>query len=308
MNLKMLFVVGSVVATILNAPAANADDLTPEYEANALASYLMSGSSQTIYTLGANFTESAPYSSASVVSSLAVPAFEVSGSSAATPVVYPDPLEIPYEGGASQAGIHLDYFYDVTGAVGAVPVDVAYDIEATSTSSGPYSTYTASEAYIRNFVGYLDEFDNDYVVQSGYSSQTKNTTKQLEGVFSTTVGSQASEIDLYVFEETEGGIGSYSTAEAYADPRIYIDPAYLAAHPGATLHISPGIGNIGPTSAVPEPSLWAFMLAGVGMTGARLRLSRRHRARTGAWRLSSQQRRLRLAGLHLAWRDMKPSV
>jgi len=60
-------------------------------------------------------------------------------------------------------------------------------------------------------------------------------------------------------------------ADAFADPHVYIDPAFLALHPQYALEISPLVGNelAGNESVgAPEPATWfltggALMLAGL---------------------------------------------
>ena len=50
-------------------------------------------------------------------------------------------------------------------------------------------------------------------------------------------------------------------ASAFIDSYLYIDPAYLQAHPEAGLSFEPGVGNLAP---VPEPTGVALWLAGLG--------------------------------------------
>ena len=57
-----------------------------------------------------------------------------------------------------------------------------------------------------------------------------------------------------------------NTASAFADPYIFIDHSTLNFDDYSLL-FSPGVGNGG----VPEPATWSFMLAGLGLAGARLR-------------------------------------
>jgi hypothetical protein len=63
------------------------------------------------------------------------------------------------------------------------------------------------------------------------------------------------------------GIFTEGVASAYADPYIFIDPAFAAAHPGYSLSFSAGVGNM-LAGAVPEPASWIMMLAGFGLVGA----------------------------------------
>ncbi len=59
---------------------------------------------------------------------------------------------------------------------------------------------------------------------------------------------------------------------AYADPYIFIDPSYAAAHTDASLRISPGVGNsIAGATGVPEPGSWAMLASGFGLIGWRSR-------------------------------------
>ena len=67
-------------------------------------------------------------------------------------------------------------------------------------------------------------------------------------------------------------------ASAWIDPVVTIDPAFLAQNPGYSLAFSNGIQNI---SAVPEPSAWALMLVGFGVTAAALRRRPTTPARAG---------------------------
>jgi hypothetical protein len=52
------------------------------------------------------------------------------------------------------------------------------------------------------------------------------------------------------------------------DPYIFIDPVWLADHPGYSVVVSAGIGNAAPSvAAIPEPQTFAMMLAGLGLLG-----------------------------------------
>jgi hypothetical protein len=84
-------------------------------------------------------------------------------------------------------------------------------------------------------------------------------------------------------------------ASAYLDPRIEIDPDYLALHPNISLTYSDGVGNFAgsglddvperfrpnqPIGGVPEPSEWALIVVGLGFAGASLRRIRGYQPRT----------------------------
>jgi hypothetical protein len=88
--------------------------------------------------------------------------------------------------------------------------------------------------------------------------------------------------------DTEGGttgqlrgqaVVTTSTATSMIDPRIFIDPAWLALHPGYSIVVDSAVGNGLVGSAVPEPSTWGMLL--LGFAGLRL-MGYRRAAMTGA--------------------------
>jgi len=61
-------------------------------------------------------------------------------------------------------------------------------------------------------------------------------------------------------------------ATTFIDPHLEIDAGFVAANPGATLTITPGVGNdIAGIPAVPEPSTYALLLGSVALVGAATR-------------------------------------
>jgi hypothetical protein len=70
-------------------------------------------------------------------------------------------------------------------------------------------------------------------------------------------GSAVDSVTLYVMVQAPATHVSHETARAFADPYIYVDPAFPNAHLYSIV-VSPGVGNI-PTelAQVPEPAtLW----------------------------------------------------
>jgi hypothetical protein len=81
-------------------------------------------------------------------------------------------------------------------------------------------------------------------------------------------------VQLVAAANVATGFGTAS-ARAFIDPRLEIDAAFLAANPGTTLTITPGVGNeLSPVTAVPEPESYALMLAGLAVVGFDVRRRR----------------------------------
>ncbi len=156
-----------------------------------------------------------------------------------------------------------------------VPFTVSYALGASSsTTTNLNSSLTTSSASIAVTVELADGYSYGLTQQTDYVETNGSKT----GVFDVnSIAGVPFIIDLSARETTYADESGSSQASAYVDPIIAIDPAYLAAHPGATFSISPGIGNGAPPSVagVPEPSTWMLMLAGVAGLGLALRGSRR---------------------------------
>jgi hypothetical protein len=54
-------------------------------------------------------------------------------------------------------------------------------------------------------------------------------------------------------------------AKAFVDPFLFIDPIWLSDHPGYSVIVSEGIGNVAPGAVpgVPEPATLALLSLGV---------------------------------------------
>jgi hypothetical protein len=69
-------------------------------------------------------------------------------------------------------------------------------------------------------------------------------------------GASATDFTAWMPEST------FQSASGFIDPYFSIDPATLAANPGVTLNVEPGMGNLAP---VPEPATWAMLAAGTAL-------------------------------------------
>jgi hypothetical protein len=75
-----------------------------------------------------------------------------------------------------------------------------------------------------------------------------------------------------------GGLSFGGLADAYVDPYIFVDPAFLASNPGYSVRVSAGIGNAPLVSTVPEPETYALMMLGLGLLASRRLAAKRREA------------------------------
>lgn len=61
--------------------------------------------------------------------------------------------------------------------------------------------------------------------------------------------------------------GTESTVNVFIDPYIFIDPVFLAIHPGYSIIVSEGMSNDPAGVAVPEPETYSMLLTGLGALG-----------------------------------------
>lgn len=157
----------------------------------------------------------------------------------------------------------LFYEYALNGPVDNVVVPLFALIALHAAETGPVSAanFAAASVGIATSTGGGDaEFLNtDSVGYAGPDLVTTLAFTQLSG-----------SLGYVTLQASASAVGG-GTAEAWADPLIYIDPEFLAANPGYTLTLSPGVVN-----AVPAPA--TLGLLATGLAGIVLRSRRRGKA------------------------------
>jgi len=198
-------------------------------------------------------------------------------------------------------GGFMTYRFEVEAAPNTyVPIDF----------SGLYSSYQGSKGNLAatsflvqtvnssvfNYASFQSNLYGDCGPQGGclqYSTfnnttytSTQSDASNVEGSFDGTLdmltgadGKVIGLIQLGAIANLYFALGTRS-ASAFIDPHLEIDAAFLLANPGATLTIEAGVGNeISRVSAVPEPSTYALMLAGLVavVVGKRRRIDRNNK-------------------------------
>ena len=170
------------------------------------------------------------------------------------------------DGGSNSSSAGLTYSYGLDGpAIDLlVPLFATFRVFASASGGAPGSEVLANATLgIRGVNG--TSFNRAEIAQSCAGCgplEFKGTLSflQLSGHFD--------KVELSVATSTSAGAGVSALARAFVDPYIFIDPAWLADHPGYSVVVSAGIGNAAPgVAAIPEPQTYAMMLAGLGLLG-----------------------------------------
>ena len=168
------------------------------------------------------------------------------------------------------ASSELTYFFTVNGpSQVAVPLTAKFNLFASVSGTSPLRNPSRAEAVgaiggnILSCIGYSSTCED--VINTRYNIDYTNnlTFTMLSGALAhVELGA-----DTFVVQTSQD---QGSTATAYADPYIAIDPTWLAVNPGYSLAFSTGIVNAGPGAppAVPEPASWTMLLTGFGLAGA----------------------------------------
>jgi hypothetical protein len=159
---------------------------------------------------------------------------------------------------SASVNFNLDYFFEVVGP-GAPLTQVPIDISAKGTTLGRafamLNIACVGCAYGSTFAAGPT---GDWTVNSQFQAS-------LGVVYDVNLAAQ-------VFPLSGDGQAVTDQATATVDPYFAIDPS--AANAGYSLAFSPGVSN-SPTSAVPEPPTWAFLLFGLASLGVGARRLKR---------------------------------
>jgi hypothetical protein len=170
----------------------------------------------------------------------------------------------PDVGAGFTAGVH--YYFTVTGPQRDVIIPLLATFSLHASAIGTFATNSSA-----HFQTSFTENDIDERVDADLQHPTPTD------LFATRpFGLEVDRIgQVFIFIDG-GSFGGF--AEAYADPYIFVDPAFLASHPGYAVEVSAGIGNSPTVSAVPEPETYATMMLGIGLLVASRRLAAKRRA------------------------------
>lgn len=145
------------------------------------------------------------------------------------------------------------------------------------TVNSPVSTYSSFASYLSGPCGapscfQVNTFNATY---SAFQSDQQHAEGAFQGtveMLTNTNGQVTGSVMLYA----GGNINLFfnpASLTSFIDPQLVIDPAFLAANPGSTLTITPGVGNGLPP--VPEPHAWALLVGGMGLLAT---IARRRKA------------------------------
>lgn len=144
----------------------------------------------------------------------------------------------------------------------------SFTIQTVNSSMFTYSTF---ESYFygncpAGCLQFTTYNNTTYTVTQSDTDHVNGTFQGTLGMLTGADGKVTGSVQLFAGANTNVFLGSVS-ASAYIDPHLEIDAAFLAANPGATLTLTLGVGNEIGVSAVPEPSAFALMLAGLTAGG-----------------------------------------
>ena len=226
-----------------------------------------------------------------------LPILEISASAAVTSEVSPDilPARGGTLGGYTAAGYtRLQYQFEWLGSPGLVNLDFQGMIKAEGSGSGGGATAHIAlidlngDTRVYDQIGSFadgEHFDRSWIDAAGVNHVSHDanygfTSFHENGVYAILANTTyIVDVSVSANASTSAGYEVFSdgaSGNAFADPYLSIDPSTPNA--GAyTLLISPGIGNsLAVAAPVPEPEIYAMILAGLGVIGFTSRRRRSH--------------------------------
>lgn len=153
-----------------------------------------------------------------------------------------------------------------SGYAGIVPIHLIANLAVSVSGDGAHVGHADSNLYVS--VGNSStHWRAALCTSSCVGSQPSSVA--VDTILNVNSGQMVSITEAVNTEAIDGG-----TAYAFADPYFSIDPTFLAQHPGLTLQFSQFIGNDPAPSGVPEPAIWATMIAGFALVGGTMRRRR----------------------------------
>ena len=170
----------------------------------------------------------------------------------------------PDVGAGFDASIH--YFFTVTGPNPDVIIPLLATFALHASAVGTFATNSSASFQIAFTADdFIEQVDADIVHPTPAD------------IFATRAfGLEVGRIGQVFLGIDGGSFGGF--AEASADPYIFVDPAFLASHPGYSVEVSAGIGNAAPVSAVAEPQTYALTMLGLGLLASRRLAAKRRKA------------------------------
>jgi hypothetical protein len=160
---------------------------------------------------------------------------------------------------SAQANADLNYYFEV---LGGQPGDVVPLIVATELSTSIVGSGSIAGASLQLHAS-ATRFDQNAVACSGSSDACSTYPTVFAGTLAAAAVSGS--LDNFIHLSVEAGGGDSLTAgsaDASADPWIYVDPSFAGAA-NYRIVLSEGVANGLPVAAVPEPAEVALLAAGL---------------------------------------------